>query len=53
MTRAHATAAFSALLAAIGLALLIETALVGGTLGYLLGAAFLVAGALRLYLAVR
>ncbi|MFN2468746.1 MAG: hypothetical protein ABR521_11530 [Gaiellaceae bacterium] len=53
MSRASATAVFSALLAAIGLVLLIETAVVGGTLGYLLGAVFLLAGALRLYLALR
>ncbi len=45
------TAALSGLMVAIGLVLLVETALAGGTLGYVLGALFLAAGILRLYLA--
>jgi hypothetical protein len=40
----------SALLVAIGLVLVIETALVGGELGYVLGTLFVLAGGLRLYL---
>jgi hypothetical protein len=37
----------------IGLVLVVETAIVGGAIGFVLGALFLVAGALRLYLSLR
>ena len=53
MSRRAATAAFSGLLMAVGLTLLVETAVVGGQAGYGLGGAFLLAGAARLYLSVR
>lgn len=51
--RARATAALSALIAALGIVLIVETALVGGVLGFLLGALFVFAGGLRLVLTVR
>jgi hypothetical protein len=51
--RGPATIVFSAAVALLGLVLVIETAVVGGSLGFVLGALFLVAGALRLMLAVR
>jgi hypothetical protein len=43
--------ALSVLLLVIGVALLAQTAIVGGGVGYLIGALFLLAGALRLRLA--
>jgi hypothetical protein len=48
--RARATLVFSALLLVLGLALILETALLGGGIGLLLGALFVLAGGLRLYL---
>lgn len=48
--RAGATLALSAVLVVIGVVLLVETALVGGTVGYVLGVLFVLAGALRGYL---
>lgn len=51
--RARATAALSALIAALGIVLIVETALVGGVLGFLLGALFVFAGGLRLVLTTR
>jgi hypothetical protein len=46
---ARASTAFSIVFVAIGIALLLRTAsLGGGTVGYLLGALFVVAGAARL-----
>jgi hypothetical protein len=51
--RAGATAFTSALLTLIGLILIVEAALAGGRLGFLLGVLFLLAGALRLYLSRR
>jgi hypothetical protein len=48
--RKRATAAVSLLLAALGLAVLIETVVVGGELGFLLGALLLLAGVLRIWL---
>lgn len=51
--RRHATAAFSCLIAAIGLVLIVETAVVRGGVGFLIGALFLLAGGLRLYLSLR
>jgi hypothetical protein len=47
------TAGLSAVLALVGIVLLIETAVVGGGAGYVLGLAFLAAGALRLYVTFR
>jgi hypothetical protein len=52
VTRAGATAAVSGLLVVLGLVLIAETALVGGGLGFLFGALFVLAGGLRLYLSV-
>jgi hypothetical protein len=51
--RASSTALLSAVLVVLGTAVVIETALVGGGVGYLLGAILLLAGALRLYLSFR
>ena len=51
--RVPATIVLSAVVALLGLVLVVETAIVGGTLGFLLGALFLVAGALRLALVLR
>jgi uncharacterized membrane protein HdeD (DUF308 family) len=51
--RTRATLALSAVLVLIGLVLLAETALVGGTIGYVLGALFVAAGIGRFYLASR
>ena len=48
-----ATVVLSALLALLGLAVLVETAVVGGRIGYLFGTLLLLAGALRLYLVRR
>ena len=47
------TIAISAVLVFLGVAILVETAMVGGGIGYLLGALFAAAGGLRLYLAAR
>ena len=52
-TRARATLVLSGLLVALGLALIVETALLGGGLGILLGVLFVLAGGLRLYLSSR
>ena len=52
--RAPATTVLSAAVAALlGVVLIVETAIVGGSLGFLLGALFLAAGALRLALVLR
>lgn len=51
--RATVTALLSGLVALLGAVLIVETAIVGGTLGYLLGALFLAAGGLRLALVLR
>jgi hypothetical protein len=48
-----ATIALSAAAALLGLVLIVETAVVGGALGYLLGALFLGAGVLRVALVLR
>ena len=50
MSRAAATAALSALTALLGLGVIVETALVGGGVGFLLGALLILAGGVRLYL---
>jgi hypothetical protein len=47
------TIAISAVLVILGVAILVETVLVGGGIGYLLGVLFASAGALRLYLSMR
>ena len=45
----RATAVFSAVLVALGAAILVRTALLGGGAGFLFGAIVLAAGAARLY----
>jgi hypothetical protein len=49
----RATVALSALLALLGLALVIETAVLGGGIGYVFGGVLLLAGVGRLYLSLR
>jgi hypothetical protein len=51
--RVRATRIFSGALVVIGLVLIVETAVLGGGVGLLLGALFLLAGGLRLYLSFR
>jgi hypothetical protein len=51
--RVPATVALSALAALLGIVLILETAIVGGSVGYLLGGLFLLAGVLRLVLVLR
>jgi hypothetical protein len=51
--RARATALFSAALIVLGLAVIVETAVVGGGIGYVLGVLLALAGGLRLYLSTR
>jgi uncharacterized membrane protein HdeD (DUF308 family) len=48
-----ATVGLSALMAVLGVVLIVETALVDGSLGFLIGALFLAAGTLRLFLVLR
>jgi hypothetical protein len=48
--RATTTMVLSALLVGLGVAILVRTVAAGGGVGYLLGALFVVAGALRAYL---
>lgn len=48
--RSRPATALSLLLVAIGVVLLVQTAIVDGSLGYLLGALFVLVGALRLRL---
>jgi hypothetical protein len=43
----------SGLLLALGIVLIVETAVLGGGIGLLLGALFVLAGGLRLYLSFR
>lgn len=45
-----ATVVISGLLALMGIVLIVETALLGGGIGFLLGTLFLLAGGLRVYL---
>jgi hypothetical protein len=47
------TALLSVVLVVLGIAVLVETALVGGGVGFALGALFVAAGSLRLYLTRR
>jgi hypothetical protein len=49
--RARATILISALLVALGVVLIVETALVGGGVGFFVGVLFLGAGVLRIVLA--
>jgi hypothetical protein len=49
----RATVVLSALLALLGLALVVETAVLGGGIGYVLGGVLLLAGLGRLYLSLR
>jgi hypothetical protein len=51
--RARATAVFSGILVLMGAAVLVETAVLGGGIAYLLGVIFMLAGGLRLYLSTR
>jgi hypothetical protein len=51
--RTRATIVLSVVLALLGVVLIVETALVGGGLGYLLGSLFVLGGGLRLYLSLR
>jgi hypothetical protein len=51
--RARTTVFLSVVLVLLGLALIVETAALGGGLGFLLGALFVLAGGLRLYLSSR
>jgi hypothetical protein len=47
--RAVSTLAFAIVFVGIGIALIVETAIVGGGIGYLIGLLFLAAGAGRFY----
>jgi uncharacterized membrane protein HdeD (DUF308 family) len=47
------TVVLSALMAALGVVLIVQTALLDGSLGFLIGALFLAAGSLRLFLVLR
>ncbi len=51
--RARASAIVSVAVVCLGLTLVVETAVVHGRAGYLLGAAIALAGAGRLYLSLR
>ena len=53
MRRARGTLLLPALVAAIGVIVVVETAIVGGGVGYLLGGAIMLAGFARLYLSLR
>jgi len=50
MTRTRATQILSAVLVVLGIAILVQTAMQGGGIGYLLGVLFIGAGALRIWL---
>ena len=47
------TIVFSGVMVVLGIVLVVETALVGGGVGYLLGVLLVLAGGLRLYLSSR
>jgi hypothetical protein len=51
--RAWTTRVISVALIALGVAVIVETAVLGGGIGYLLGGLLALAGALRLYLSRR
>jgi hypothetical protein len=50
VTRERATRILSAVLVALGLVILVQTAVRGGGIGYLLGVLMIGAGALRIWL---
>ena len=50
MTRKRVTQILSAVLIVLGIVILVQTALQGGGIGYLLGVLFVGAGALRIWL---
>jgi hypothetical protein len=52
-SRLRVTVALSVLLVVLGIVLLVETAVVGGGIGYLLGGLLVLAGAGRLYVSLR
>jgi hypothetical protein len=52
-SRVRVTRVLSAALVLLGLVLIVETAVLGSGVGLLLGALFLLAGGLRLYLSFR
>jgi fucose permease len=52
-TRRRVTIALSVTLVALGVALIVETALLEGGIGFVLGALFVLAGGGRLYLSLR
>jgi hypothetical protein len=52
-SRVRVTRILSSALVVLGLVLIVETAVLGGGIGLLLGALFLLAGGLRLYLSFR
>ena len=51
--RLKVTVVLSALMVVLGVALLVETAVLGGGIGYLLGGMLVVAGAGRLYVLLK
>jgi len=51
--RLKVTVVLSALMVVLGVALLIETVVLGGGIGYVLGGMLVVAGAGRLYVSLR
>jgi hypothetical protein len=51
--RSRATIVLSILLVLLGITLIVETAIVGGNVGYVLGVLLALAGGLRLYLSSR
>ena len=51
--RLRITQVFSAVMALIGVVLIVETAIIGGGAGYIVGALFLLAGLGRLYMSSR
>jgi hypothetical protein len=53
MSTGYLTQALSLVLVALGVVILVQTALVGGSMGYVFGVLFMAAGALRLYVARR
>jgi hypothetical protein len=48
-----ATVVLSAAMAVLGVVLIVQTVLLGGSLGFLIGALFLAAGSLRIFLVLR
>jgi hypothetical protein len=51
--RRRLTAGFSLLVALLGVVIVVETAVVGGQTGFVVGALFVLAGGLRLLLSLR